>query len=75
MGFEVREVEAKRKILDRADEIFYTNSSSWTMPVTRLDGRRVGPPAGAGSKRSRMGPVCRLLLTAFRAHYAEEADR
>jgi branched-chain amino acid aminotransferase len=75
MGFEVREVEAKRKALDRADEIFYTNSSSWTMPVTRLDGRRVGPPAGAGSKRSRMGPVCRLLLTAFRAHYAEEAGR
>jgi branched-chain amino acid aminotransferase len=68
MGFEVREVEAKRKILDRADEIFYTNSSSWAMPVTRLDGRRVG-------KGRRMGLVCRLLLTAFRVYYAEEAGR
>ena len=67
MGFSVKEIVAPRRALDGADEIFYTNTSSWAMPVTRLDGRRVG--------NGKMGPVTRLVLTAFRVHYAREARR
>jgi branched-chain amino acid aminotransferase len=63
MGFIARETAAPRRALDSADEIFYTNTSSWAMPVTRLDGKRVG--------NGRPGKVSRLLLSAFRVYYAE----
>ena len=57
-GIEIEEAPVPAAMLQRAEEVFLTNSSWEVLPVVRVDGR----PIGAG----RPGPVARDLLGRYR---------
>lgn len=65
-GLAVSETMLTRHDLYSADECFFTNTSSEVMPVTEVDGRRVGS--------GRPGPVTRLLAEAFKQHVLRRID-
>lgn len=66
-GLNVKETKARRQVLNSVDEIFLTNTSSWVMPVCRLDGQPVG--------KGRPGPVAKMLYRAFETHYGHAVMR
>lgn len=63
-GIPCQEDRVGREELDAADEVFLTNTSWGTLPVTRLDGRAVGS--------GRPGPVTRELGEKLLARVDEE---
>lgn len=63
----VEECEVSAKELGEADEIFLTSSLRGLMPVTHLDGQKVG----AGEP----GPVTRALLAAYEAQIQHLAQK
>lgn len=68
IGVEVRERAFGVDRLSSADEVFVANSLAEVVPVSRVEGRRVGPP----------GPVTRALAEAYSAEVrraVEEARR
>ena len=67
LGFRVQEIQSSRKTLDGAEEIFMTSTSSWVMPVCRLDGKKVGDGLP--------GPAARALFDAFKVYYSRAVCR
>lgn len=59
-GFGVREVQVRLAALRAAEEVFLSSTMQEIVPVTRIDGRRVGS--------GRTGPVTRELWRRFQAH-------
>jgi len=59
LGREVREANLTRYDLFVADEIFATGSGAEVVPISEVDGRKIGP--------GRVGPITAEFITAFKA--------
>ena len=64
LGIPCRETRFPKEYLYEADEVFISGSVKELVPVTHIDGKKIGTGKG--------GPVCRQLISAFRDHIKTE---
>ena len=65
-GIELREIDLTKHDLYTADEMFLTGTGAEVIPVTEIDGRKIGPVSGGGEQQGKPGPVTLRLNKAFR---------
>lgn len=69
MGLAVERMDLTKYDLYTAEEIFLTGTAAEVVPVTKVDGRAIGP----GERAGKVGPVTRQLMAAFHQLVSQNA--